>query len=128
MLFLILSYKRRTSKLKSIFPPVAFLLNANKSEHALNILTNFLNITFFTFRSLKMNSTQILDNSNEGLSTSTADAYARAREVIYGVIAALSFLLNFLFAVIMIRKPAMLKRPHNILLFSLAITDLLTGW
>ena len=75
-----------------------------------------------------MNSTQILNNSNEGLSTSTADAYARAREVIYGVIAALSFLLNFLFAVIMIRKPAMLKRPHNILLFSLAITDLLTGW
>ena len=128
LLFLILSYKRRTSKLKSIFPPVVFLLNANKSEHSLNILTNFLNITFFTFRSLKMNSTQMLNNSNEGLSISTADAYARAREVIYGVIAALSFLLNFLFAVIMIRKPAMLKRPHNILLFSLAITDLLTGW
>ena len=52
---------------------------------------------------------------------------AKAREVMFGVIAALSFLLNFLFCVIMIRKPARLKRPHNILLFSLAITDLLTG-
>jgi len=70
----------------------------------------------------------MLNNSSEGLSTSTADAYAKARGVIYGVIAALSFLLNFLFAVIMIRKPTMLKRPHNSLLFSLAITDLLTGW
>jgi len=27
----------------------------------------------------------------------------------------------------MIRKPALLKRPHNILLLSLAIMDLLTG-
>ena len=75
-----------------------------------------------------MNNTKTGNISSEGLSTSTTDAYSRAREVVYGVIAALSFLLNFLFAVIMIRKPAMLKRPHNILLFSLAITDLLTGW
>ncbi len=52
---------------------------------------------------------------------------ANVREATFGVIAALSFLLNFLFCVIMMRKPAMLKRPHNILLFSLAITDLLTG-
>ena len=76
-----------------------------------------------------MNNTRTGNISSEGLSTSTTDAYSRAREVVYGVIAALtSFLLNFLFALIMIRKPAMLKRPHNILLFSLAITDLLTGW
>lgn len=51
----------------------------------------------------------------------------KARETMFGVIAALSFLLNFLFCVTMMRKPAMFKRPHNILLFSLAITDLLTG-
>lgn len=75
-----------------------------------------------------MNNTQIRNISSDELSTSTADVYARAKEVIYGVIAALSFLLNFLFCVMMMRKPAMLKRPHNILLFSLAITDLLTGW
>ena len=75
-----------------------------------------------------MNNTKTGNISNEGLSTSTTDAYSRAREVVYGVIATLSFLLNFLFALIMIRKPAMLKRPHSILLFSLAITALLTGW
>jgi len=75
-----------------------------------------------------MNNTRTGNISSEGLSTSTTDAYSRAREVVYGVIAALSFLLNFLFVLIMIRKPAMLKRPHNILLFSLALTDLLTGW
>ena len=76
----------------------------------------------------KMNNTQMLNISSEGLSTTTADAFSTAIGVMYGVIAALSFLLNFLFSVIMIRKPAMLKRPHSILLFSLAITDLLTGW
>ena len=76
-----------------------------------------------------MNHTQMRNISSDGLSTSTADAaYAKARGVTYGMIAALSFLLNFLFSVIMIRKLAMLKRRHNILLFSLAITDLLTGW
>ena len=75
-----------------------------------------------------MNNTRTGKFSSEGLSKLTTDAYSRAREVVYGVIAALSFLLNFLFALIMIRKLALLKRPHNILLFSLAITDLLTGW
>ena len=68
--------------------------------------------------------------SNEEPSTPAIEdqsSEAKAREVMFGVIAALSFLLNFLFCVIMIRKPARLKRPHNILLFSLAITDLLTG-
>ena len=49
------------------------------------------------------------------------------QEVIYGVTSALSFLLNVLFCVVMIRRPEKLKRPHNILLFTLAITDLLTG-
>ena len=67
--------------------------------------------------------------SSQELSTLTIEdqsSQAKAREVMFGVIAR-SFLFNFLFCVIMIRKPAMLKRPHNILLFSLAITDLLTG-
>ena len=76
----------------------------------------------------KMNDTQMRNISSEGLSTTTAVVLSTAIGVMYGVIAALSFLLNLLFSVIMIRKPTMLKRPHNILLFSLAITDLLTGW
>ena len=65
--------------------------------------------------------------STPAIAIGDQSSQAKAREVMFGVIAALSFLFNFLFCVIMIRKPAMLKRPHNILLFSLAITDLLTG-
>ena len=71
------------------------------------------------------------DNSSNGVSTSVLDDHSLQAKAIkawvLGTIAALSFLLNSLFCVIMMRKPAMLKRPHNILLFSLAITDLLTG-
>ena len=71
------------------------------------------------------------NNSSNVLSTPALEDHslqAEAREaVIFGLIAALSFLLNSLFCVIMMKKPAMLKKPHNILLLSLAITDLLTG-
>ena len=71
------------------------------------------------------------DNSSNGLSTPALDDHSLQAETkkagIFGLIAVLSFLLNSLFCVIMMKKPAMLKRPHNILLFSLAITDLLTG-
>jgi len=73
------------------------------------------------------------DNSSNGMSTPALDDHSLQAEgskawvTVFGLIAALSFLLNLLFCVIMMRKPAMLKRPHNILLFSLAITDLLTG-
>ena len=71
------------------------------------------------------------DNSSNGMSTLALDDPSLQAEIskawMLGFIAALSFLLNSLFCVIMMKKPAMLKRPHNILLFSLAITDLLTG-
>lgn len=76
------------------------------------------NTTFYVMRNI---STPNPLNGEENSQT-------KAREATFGVIAALSFLLNVLFCVIMMRKPAMLKRPLNILLFSLAITDLLTGW
>lgn len=58
---------------------------------------------------------------------SSQDKASEVREIVYGIIAALSFLLNALFCMVMIRRPGKLKRPHNILLFALAITDLLTG-
>jgi len=71
------------------------------------------------------------NNSSNGVSTPALDDHslqAEAREAaMFGLIAVLSFLLNSLFCVIMMKKPTMLKRPRNILLFSLAITDLLTG-
>ena len=47
--------------------------------------------------------------------------------VLFGVIAAASFAFNLLFCIVLLRKPSMLRKPHNILLFSLAVADMLTG-
>ena len=74
---------------------------------------------------------QLVNASQEDQAPSSGnhsqDKAAETREVIYGVIAVLSFLLNLLFCMILVKRPKKLKRPHNILLFTLAITDLLTG-
>ena len=48
-------------------------------------------------------------------------------QVLFGVIAAASFLFNLLFCVLLLKRPSMLKKAHNILLFSLAVVDMLTG-
>jgi len=50
-----------------------------------------------------------------------------AIQISFCVIAAASFLFNLLFCFVLLRKPSMLKKPHNILLFSLAVADMLTG-
>ena len=50
-------------------------------------------------------------------------------QAVFGVIALLSFLGNFLFCVVLLRKRKryLLKKPYNILLLVLAVTDMLTG-
>lgn len=48
-------------------------------------------------------------------------------EVTFSVIASLAFVLNFMFCVVLLKKPSLMRKPHNFLLFNLAITDLLTG-
>ena len=50
-----------------------------------------------------------------------------AMQAVFGVIALLSFLGNFLFCVVLLRKRYLLKKPYNILLLVLAVTDMLTG-
>lgn len=50
-----------------------------------------------------------------------------ARQAVFGVIAVLSFLGNLLFCVVLLRKKCLLKKPYNILLLVLAVTDMLTG-
>ena len=47
--------------------------------------------------------------------------------VLFSVIAAASFFFNLLFCIVLVKKPSMLKKSHNILLFSLAVVDMLTG-
>ena len=45
----------------------------------------------------------------------------------FGVIAAASIVSNALFSFLMHKKPVLLKKPHNILLLSLATIDMMTG-
>lgn len=48
-------------------------------------------------------------------------------QAVFGIIALLSFVGNFLFCVVLLRKRYLLKKPYNILLLVLAVTDMLTG-
>ena len=50
-----------------------------------------------------------------------------ALHVTFCVIAVISFTFNLLFCIVLLRKRSMLKKAHNILLFSLAVVDMLTG-
>ena len=52
---------------------------------------------------------------------------AQAQAVIFGVIGAASFVTNFLFCLMLRRKRTLLKKPHNILLLTLANIDMMTG-
>ena len=45
----------------------------------------------------------------------------------FGIIAAASIVSNALFCFLMYKKPGLLKKPHNILLLSLATIDMMTG-
>lgn len=48
-------------------------------------------------------------------------------QIAFSLIAATSFTFNLLFCVMLLRNPVMLKKAHNILLFNLAVVDMLTG-
>lgn len=48
-------------------------------------------------------------------------------QTVFGITALLSFVGNFLFCVVLLRKRYLLKKPYNILLLVLAVTDMLTG-
>lgn len=45
----------------------------------------------------------------------------------FSIIAGSAFVFNLMFCVVLLKKPAMMKKPYNTLLFNLAITDLFTG-
>ena len=56
----------------------------------------------------------------------TVGSYAGLR-VIFGIIAALAFLSNGALIYIIIRKRAVLCSSYNVLILSLALTDMITG-
>ena len=60
-------------------------------------------------------------------SESFASQSQDALEVSFSIIASCAFVFNLAFWAVLLKKRAMLKKPHNSLLFNLAVTDLLTG-
>ena len=66
-------------------------------------------------------------NLSGGRSDQGASKSQSALEVAFSIIASCAFVFNLAFCVVLLRKRAMLKKPHNSLLFNLAVTDLLTG-
>ena len=47
---------------------------------------------------------------------------------LFGVVAGLSLIGNLLLCIVMLRRRTMLTKTYNILIFNLAIADMLTGW
>ena len=63
---------------------------------------------------------------NDTFSPLVPDAHPTMR-VLFGVVAGLSVVGNTLLCVVMLRRRTMLRKTYNILIFNLAIADLLTG-
>lgn len=66
-------------------------------------------------------------NSTTPAPTVSADHESIGLQVAFSLIASASFSFNLLFCVMLLRNRAWLKKSHNILLFSLAVVDMLTG-
>lgn len=68
-----------------------------------------------------------MENTTTSAPTASADHESIGLQVAFSLIAGASFCFNLLFCVTLLKNPAMLKKSHNILLFSLAVVDMLTG-
>lgn len=69
------------------------------------------------------------NNSVSSLPTTppTALAYSYLLRVAFGTIALMAFVSNGLLCVVILKNRKMLRSAYNLLIFSLAVTDLLTG-
>lgn len=63
---------------------------------------------------------------NNTTSSMVPDASPTMR-VLFGVVAGLSVVGNMLLCIVMIRRRTMLRKTYNILIFNLAVADMLTG-
>ena len=61
------------------------------------------------------------------LTTPPASADSYLLPVAFGFIAALAFIGNGLFCILMLKNYRMLRSAYNLLIFSLAVTDMITG-
>ena len=65
-------------------------------------------------------------NAARNISAEAKD-YGTLMKTSFGLIASLSFFGNLLLCLVMFMKRSMLNKPYNILIFNLAVTDMLTG-
>lgn len=68
----------------------------------------------------------MMNNSTTSFSVEAKD-YGVVMKTSFGIIASLSFFGNLLLCLVIFMKRSMLKKPYNILIASLAVTDMLTG-
>lgn len=68
----------------------------------------------------------MMNNSTTNVSVKDKD-YGVVMKTSFGIIASLSFFGNLFLCLVMFMKRSMLRKPYNILIASLAVTDMLTG-
>ena len=68
-----------------------------------------------------------MENNTTPPPKGSADHESVALQIAFSLIASASFFFNLLFSVMLFRNHVMLKKSHNVLLFSLAVVDMLTG-
>ena len=68
----------------------------------------------------------MMNNSSTNVSVEDK-GYGVVMKTSFGIIASLSFFGNLLLCLVIFMKRSMLKKPYNILIGSLAVTDMLTG-
>lgn len=75
------------------------------------------------------NSTNALNVSGDNVTDPNVEVkdYGVVMKTSFGIIASLAFFGNFLLCLVIFMKRSMLNKPYNILIYSLAVTDMLTG-
>lgn len=73
-----------------------------------------------------INVSALLSNENSTASN-LSETKATIIKATFGFIAILSFVGNLFLCIVMVRKRSMLKKAYNVLIFNLAVADMLTG-
>lgn len=73
-----------------------------------------------------INVSALLSNENSTASN-LSETKATIIKATFGFIAILSFIGNLFLCIVMVRKRSMLKKAYNVLIFNLAVADMLTG-
>lgn len=76
---------------------------------------------------LTPNSNQTSPELSAEMSPPSNDHTGITLQVVFGIIAFLAVFGNLMFCIVLLRKRFLLKKPYNVLLLVLAVTDMLTG-